>query len=187
MKPPACQFCKLITYHQYPMDPSTRAALVAELTALLTKGNAHATFEQAVANLPAPLRNQLVSGVPYTIWHLVEHMRIAQGDIVEFCLNPGHQSPEWPAGYWPDKALAVDETGWQATLHQIRVDQARFLALLADPTVDLLAPLPHGDGQNLLREALLIGDHAAYHTGEIVVVRRLLGVSIIEVNGNEAK
>ena len=157
------------------MDSPTRAALVAELTALLTQGNAHATFEQAVADLPAPLRNQVAPGVPYTIWQLVEHVRIAQWDIVEFCLHPQHQSPEWPAGYWPDKALTVDEAGWQATLRQIQADQRRFLALLADPATDLLTPLPHGDGQNILREALLIGDHAAYHTGEIVLVRRLLG------------
>lgn len=157
------------------MDSPTRAALLAELTALLTQGNAHATFEQAVADLPAPLRNQAVPGVPYTIWQLVEHVRLAQWDIVEFCRHPNHVSPEWPAGYWPDKALAVDEAGWQAALHQIQADQQRFLALLADPATDLFTPLPHGDGQSIFREALLIGDHAAYHTGEIILVRRLLG------------
>jgi hypothetical protein len=157
------------------MENHTRAALVAELTALLAGGNAHATFEQAVADLPAPLRNQAVPGAPYTIWQLVEHIRIAQRDIVEFCLNPAHVSPEWPAGYWPDKALAVDETGWQATLIQIESDQQRFIDLLEDPATDFFAPLPHGDGQNILREALLIGDHAAYHTGEIILIRRLLG------------
>jgi len=157
------------------MDQPTRGALGTELTQLLAGGNAHATFEQAVADLPAPLRNQTVPSVPYTIWHLVEHVRIAQWDIVEFCLNPAHQSPEWPAGYWPDKALAVDEAGWQATLRQIQHDRQRFLDLLANPATDLLAALPHGDGQNILREALLIGDHAAYHTGEIILLRRLLG------------
>lgn len=157
------------------MDQSTRAALVAELTQLLAGGNAHVPFEQAVAGLPAPLRNQAVPAVPYTIWHLVEHIRIAQWDIVEFCLDPAHVSPEWPAGYWPNKALAVDEAGWLATLAQIEHDQARFIDLLENPATDLLAPLPHGDGQSILREALLIGDHAAYHTGEIILVRRLLG------------
>jgi len=156
------------------MDQPTRAALVAELTQLLAGGNAHATFEQAVADLPAPLRNQAVPNVPYTIWHLVEHVRIALWDIVEFCLNPAHQSPEWPAGYWPDKTLAVDEAGWQATLRQIQHDQQRFIDLLANPAADLFAPLPYGDGQNIFREALLIGDHAAYHTGEIILLRRLL-------------
>jgi hypothetical protein len=158
------------------MDQPTRAALVAELTALLTGGNAHATFEQAIAELPAPLRNQAVPEVPYTIWHLVEHLRIAQWDIVEFCLNPAHVSPEWPVGYWPDKTLAVDEAGWQAALRAIAHDQQRFIDLLHDPATDFFAPLAHGDGQNLLREALLIGDHAAYHIGEIILLRRVLGV-----------
>jgi hypothetical protein len=157
------------------MDQSTRAALVAELTQLLAGGNAHATFEQAVADLPAPLRNQAVPGVPYTIWHLVEHLRIAQADILEFCVNPQYVALEWPAAYWPDKMLAVDEAGWQATLRQIEHDQQQFIALLENPATDLFAPLAHGDGQNIFREALLIGDHNAYHMGEIVLVRRLLG------------
>ncbi|RZK95022.1 MAG: DinB family protein [Hymenobacter sp.] len=156
------------------MDQSTRTSLVAELTKLLTAGQAHATFEQAVADLPAPLRNQAVPDVPYTIWHLVEHVRIAQEDIVEFCLNPAHESPDWPAGYWPAKDSAVDEAGWQAALSQIKHDQARFIALLENPATDLFTPLAHGDGQTIFREALLIGDHAAYHTGEIILVRRLL-------------
>lgn len=157
------------------MDKHTRAALVAELTALLAGGNAHATLEHACADLPAPLRNQAVPGLPYTIWQLVEHIRIAQHDIVEFCLNPAHVSPEWPAGYWPSKSLAVDEIGWQVTLTQLETDQQRFIDLLEDPATDFFAPLLHGTGQNILREALLLGDHAAYHTGEIILVRRLLG------------
>jgi hypothetical protein len=148
---------------------------VAELAALLTDGNAHATFEHAVADLPAPLRNQTVPGVPYTIWHLVEHLRIAQWDIVEFTLDPHHQSPEWPTAYWPAKDSTVDEAGWRDALAAIAHDQQRFVDLLNDPATDLFTPLPHGDGQNVLREALLIGDHAAYHTGEIILLRRLLG------------
>lgn len=158
------------------MDPKTRAALVAELTQLLTGGNAHATFEHAIAELPAPLRNQAVPDVPYTIWHLVEHLRIAQADILEFCLNPQYEAPEWPAGYWPAKDAAVDEAGWQAALAAIRADQQQFIDLLDDPATDLFTPLAHGDGQNILREALLIGDHNAYHTGEIILLRRLLQV-----------
>jgi hypothetical protein len=156
------------------MDQQTRASLVTELTKLLVGGNAHATFEQAIADLPAALRNHAVPDVPYTIWHLVEHIRIAQWDIVEFCLNPAHESPDWPKGYWPDKALAVDEAGWQSALTQIQHDRQRFVELLENSATDLFAPLPHGDGQNVFREALLIGDHAAYHTGEIILVRRLL-------------
>ena len=156
------------------MDQPTRAALVAELTALLAGGNAHATFEQALADLPAPLRNQAVPEVPYTIWHVVEHLRIAQEDIVEFTLNPRHVSPEWPAGYWPARTAVVDEAGWQATLRAIAHDQQRFIDLLENPATDFFAPLAHGDGQNILREAMLIGDHASYHIGEIILLRRLL-------------
>jgi len=158
------------------MDQPTRAALVAELTALFAGGNAHATLAQALADLPAPLRNQAVPEVPYTIWHVVEHLRIAQEDIVEFTLNPRHVSPEWPAGYWPARTSVVDEAGWQAALRAIAHDQQRFIDLLENPTTDLVAPLAHGDGQNVLREALLIGDHAAYHIGEIILLRRVLGV-----------
>lgn len=157
------------------MTAQTRAALVAELMALLAGGNAHATLEQALADLPAPLRNQAVPGVPYTIWHLVEHLRIAQEDIVEFCVNPQYVAPEWPAGYWPTPEATVDEVGWQATLRAIAHDQQRFINLLHNPATDFFAPLAHGDGQNILREALLIGDHAAYHLGEIILLRRLLG------------
>ena len=157
------------------MEPQGRAALLAELTALLAGGNAHATFDQAVADLPAELRNRVVPGVPYTIWQLVEHLRIAQYDILEFCLNPAYQAPEWPAGYWPGKTVPVDEAGWQAALHAIAHDQQQFIDLLHDPATDFFQPLAHGDGQNILREALLIGDHNAYHTGEIILLRRLLG------------
>jgi hypothetical protein len=158
------------------MTQPTRAALVAELTALLAGGNAHATLAQALEDLPAPLRNQAVPEVPYTIWHVVEHLRIAQHDIVEFTLNPQHVSPAWPAGYWPARTSVVDEAGWQAALRAIAHDQQRFIDLLENPATDLVAPLAHGDGQNVLREALLIGDHASYHIGEIVLLRRVLGV-----------
>ncbi|NML63829.1 DinB family protein [Hymenobacter sp. RP-2-7] len=157
------------------MEPQARTALIKELTALLQAGQAHVTFEQAVADLPAPLRNQLVPGAPYTIWQLAEHLRIAQADILEFCLNPQYVELEWPAAYWPDPAAPVDEAGWHATLAAIAADQRRFIELLHDPTTDFFAPLPHGSGQNILREALLIGDHNSYHTGEIVLLRKLLG------------
>ncbi len=160
------------------MDQPTRAALVAELTQLFTAGNAHATFEQAIADLPAPLRNQAVPDVPYTIWHLVEHLRIAQADILAFCLNPAYVAPEWPAGYWPAQNSTVDEAGWQAALAAIWADQQQFIDLLENPATDLFTPLAHGEGQTIFREALLIGDHAAYHTGEIILMRRLLHCKI---------
>ena len=157
------------------MEQPARAALVAELIALMAGGNAHVPFAQACADLDASLRNRAVLGVPYTIWHLVEHLRIAQHDIVAFCLDPAHVSPAWPAGYWPAPGAAVDEAGWQAALHAIAHDQERFIDWLHDPATNLFAPLPHGTGQNIFREALLIGDHHAYHTGQIVLLQRLLG------------
>jgi uncharacterized damage-inducible protein DinB len=156
------------------MDRTDQKGLLAELTNLLTKGNAHVTFEEACADLKPAQWNQHVPDVPYTIWHLVEHVRIAQWDIVEFCFEPEHESPKWPDGYWPTPDATADEEQWQETLNQIRQDRQRFLHLLHAPGTDLLAPIPHGTGQTILREAMLIADHNAYHTGEIILMRRLL-------------
>jgi hypothetical protein len=156
------------------METPARQALVAELIALLSKGNAHATFDEAVAGLTPAVWNQHVPEVPYTIWQVAEHMRIAQWDILEFSLDARHQSPEWPAGYWPARDAVADEQLWQRTLDQLAADRQRFIDLLQNPATDLLAPLPYGSGQNVLREALLIGDHNAYHAGEIILLRRLL-------------
>jgi uncharacterized damage-inducible protein DinB len=156
------------------MEKSVKDGVVAEITSLITQGNAHATFEDACADLTPAIWNQHVPAVPYTIWHLAEHLRIAQWDILEFCLDANHESPEWPAGYWPAPDATADEKTWQATLARIEQDRQRFLDLLHAPETDLLARLPHGTGQTILREAFLIADHAAYHTGEIILLRRLL-------------
>lgn len=156
------------------MENVIKQGITAELLSLLTDGNAHATFEDAVADLTPAQWNQHVPEVPYTIWQLAEHARIAQWDILEFCLDPAYESPEWPAGYWPAQDATADEQTWRATLAHIQHDRQRFIDLLNAPDTDLLAPLPHGTGQTMLREALLIADHAAYHTGEIILVRRLL-------------
>ena len=156
------------------MDRPDQKAMLAELTNLLTKGNAHATFEEATAGLTPETWNRHVADVPYTIWQLVEHVRIAQEDIVEFCLDPEYESPKWPEGYWPAPTASADEEQWQETLDHIRQTRQRFLHLLHAPGTDLLAKIPHGTGQTILREAFLIADHAAYHTGEIILLRRLL-------------
>ncbi|HEX8657275.1 MAG TPA: DinB family protein [Hymenobacter sp.] len=156
------------------MDTATRQGIVAELLSLLTEGNAHVTFEEACANLTPEIWNQRVPELPYTIWQLVEHVRIAQWDILEFCLDPNYHSPEWPAGYWPAKDATADEAAFHVTLSQISADRQRFIDLLHAPGTDLLAPLPHGTGQTIFREALLIGDHTAHHTGQIILMRRLL-------------
>lgn len=146
-----------------------------QLIELLTSNNAHQSFDDAIRDLPADLRGVRPDHIPYSIWQLVEHIRIAQWDILEFSRDSSHQSPSWPSGYWPKEEIPAHEQDWENTLHQIRQDREAFIALLSNPEQDLYAPFPHGDGQNLLREALLIADHTAYHVGEIIIIRRLLG------------
>ncbi len=149
------------------------AALRAHVLELLVGGHAHVTFDAAVAGLPADLRNRAPKGVPHTPWRLLEHLRLAQWDILKFSTDAAHVSPKWPDGYWP--TYEADEAAWRRSVRQFRGDLAAMRALVADPASDLFARIPWGDGQTLLREALLVADHNAYHVGELVVVRRLLG------------
>lgn len=151
-----------------------RNATVDALIALLTQGNAHVTFEDAVKDLPAHLRGIQPEGLPYSIWQLVEHIRITQWDILEFSQNASHVSPAWPDEYWPTELAPATKQDWEHTLGQIRKDLHAFIALLKDPAADLYLPFAHGDGQHLFREALLMADHTAYHTGQIILIRRLL-------------
>lgn len=153
-------------------DPTP--ALRAQLIRLLTSDEAHQSFESAVDELPADLRRIRPDKLPYSIWQLVDHIRIAQWDILEFSRDATHQSPPWPDGYWSSSVAPPDEAAWQQALDQIRQDRDAFIALLNDPQRDLFAPFPHGEGQTLLREALLIVDHTAYHVGQIVLLRRML-------------
>ena len=150
--------------------------LIKELTQLLLKGNAHAAFEEATSHIPLDKLAITPEHLPYNLWQLTEHLRIAQWDIVEFCINPRHQSPEWPEGYWPTAEEKPDHVQWATCLKQIKADRERFIQLLNDPEVNLYQPLTHGTGQNILREALLIADHNAYHVGQIILIRRLLNI-----------
>ena len=150
------------------------SAVREQLIALLTGSNAHQSFEEAIKDLPADVRGVKPDKLPYSIWQLVDHIRIAQHDILEFSRNSDYQSPPWPSGYWTTDVAPLDEADWQRALKQIQQDRNAFIELLNDPQADLYTPFAHGDGQNLLREALLIADHNAYHTGEIIIVRRLL-------------
>ncbi len=151
-------------------------ALRKHLLWLLRGGGAHLEFDQAVANLPAKLRGVRPAGLPYSPWMLLEHMRIAQWDILEFSYNPKHVSPKWPAGYWPKtEAPPPDGSAWNKSLDAFRKDGRAMQQLVADPSTDLYARIPHGEGQTILREALLVADHNAYHLGQLIVVRRLLG------------
>lgn len=152
-----------------------RSATVDTLIQLLTKGNAHVTFEEAVHDLPAHLRGVQPEGLPYSIWQLVEHIRISQWDILEFSRDAAHVSPAWPDEYWPKENTPATKHDWEHSLEQIKKDLHAFVALIKEPAADLYTPFPHGDGQHLFREALLIADHTAYHTGQIILIRRLLG------------
>ena len=152
-------------------------ALRTHLLDLLHGGHAHATFEDAVRDLPAKLRGKVPRGLPYSAWQLVEHMRLTQEDILLFSKNRdgSYQSPEWPDGYWPSGEAPLDDEDWEKSIAGFRADRVAFEALVADPTQDLFAPFPWGEGQTLLREGLLIADHTSYHLGQLIVVRRLRG------------
>jgi hypothetical protein len=154
---------------------STDQSLREHLLYLLRGGGAHLSFDQAVAGLPARLRGVRPRGLPHSPWRLVEHMRIAQWDILEFCRNPEHVSPKFPEGYWPEGDASPTARAWTKSIAAFRTDLEAMQALVTDPATDLFARIPHGAGQTILREALLMADHNAYHLGQLVVVRRLLG------------
>ena len=149
-------------------------ALRKQLMWLLSGGHAHADFENTIRGLPAKARGAKVKGVPYTAWELLEHMRLAQWDILEFSRDAKHVSPEFPAGYWP-KTKAPPPGAWEKSVRAFRRDLKAMERLVANPKTDLFARIPHGDGQTILREALLVADHNAYHLGQLVMLRRLLG------------
>jgi hypothetical protein len=151
------------------------AALREHLVQLLRGGHAHATFDAAIKGLPAELRGRAPTGLPYSPWQLLEHLRIAQWDILEFSRNPQHVSPEWPSGYWPAAAMPPSDAAWRRSVADFRRDLAEMEELVTSEQTDLYAVIPWGDGQTILREALLVADHNAYHLGELVVMRRLLG------------
>jgi len=155
----------------------SNAELRKQLLALLKGGQAHATFDAIVKSFPAKLRGVVPDGLPYSAWKLLDHIRIAQHDILRFStnLNGKYQSPPWPEGYWAKQPVPPSSKAWDAAVKQVRVDSKAFQQLIANPANDLFALFPWGDGQNLLREALLIADHNAYHLCELLLVRRLLG------------
>jgi hypothetical protein len=145
------------------------------LVALLKGGHAHATFDATVADLAPELRGALPDGAPHSPWQLLEHLRLAQWDILEFSRDPKHVSPKWPEGYWPKATATPDEKAWDASAAAFRRDQKALEDLVANPESDLFTPFPWGDGQTLLREVLMVADHNAYHLGQLLLVRRLLG------------
>ncbi len=150
-------------------------ALRQHLLDLLRGRNAHADFDTAMADFPSRLRGVKPADAPYTAWQLLEHMRIAQWDILEFSRDAKHKSPAWPEGYWPRTEAPPAAAAWNNSLRSFRADLKAMAKLVADKKTDLFAPIPHGTGQTILREALLVADHNSYHLGQIVLLRRLLG------------
>jgi hypothetical protein len=151
------------------------AALREHVLELLRGGHGHADFETAIKNLPAAARGKRPKGAEHSPWEILEHLRIAQSDILEFSRDAKHESPEWPGGYWPRTQAPPDEKAWDKSVRGFRKDFNALCALVQDPATDLYAKIPHGGGQTILREGLLVADHNAYHLGELVLVRRLLG------------
>ena len=150
-------------------------ALRQHLLNLLRSRDAHLDFDRVIAGWPAKLRGVRPSGMPHTGWQLLEHLRIAQWDILEFSRNSKHVSPPFPEGLWPATDAPPDKTAWDKSVQAFRRDLKAIAKLVAAPSTDLLAPIAHGDGQTTLREALLVADHNAYHLGQLFLLRRLLG------------
>ena len=157
------------------MPPDPHALLRQHLIEVLTGGHAHATFEDAIKNLAPELRGKAPENFPHSAWMILEHLRLAQWDILEFSRDSKHVSPKWPEGYWPKSAAPANAAAWTKSVNQFRSDLKQMQELIHNPKTDLFAKIPWGDGQTILREALLVADHNAYHIAQLVDVRRLLG------------
>jgi uncharacterized damage-inducible protein DinB len=153
---------------------TTSRVIREHLTRLLSWEDAHTSFDSAVSALPESLRGIQPAGLPYSPWQLVEHLRSTQHDILDFCTNPKYTELSWPDDYWPRFAAPQTSSSWADSIRQFRRDRAALQQLSSNPELDLESPIPHGTGQTYLRELLLAADHAAYHIGELIVVRRLL-------------
>ncbi len=147
-----------------------------QVLALLKGGQAHADFDAAMGDWPVQLAGAKVANFPHTAWMLLEHMRIAQWDILEFSRNPKHVSPKWPEGHWPPSEAPADAKAWKASMAAFKKDLRAMEQLVANRKVDLHAKIPWGDGQTILREALLVADHNAYHLGQLVMLRKSIGI-----------
>ncbi len=154
---------------------STSSSLREHLARLLGWEDAHPSFEAAVAGLPDALRGTQPPRLPYSPWQLVEHLRITQHDILDFCINPDYTELEWPDDYWPSHPSPSRPGAWNGSIQQFTQDRGSLQRLSRDARIDLESAIPHGQGQTYLRELLLAADHSAYHIGQLIVVRRLLG------------
>jgi uncharacterized damage-inducible protein DinB len=155
---------------------SDEQALRAQLVKLLDFNQAHVTFDRVVKGIPPRLRGALPQGVEHSLWQLVEHLRITQADILEFCRTSTYKDKQWPADYWPKQLGPRNQAAWTKSIAAYRRDRKAMQRLAANTTIDLLTAIPHRSGQTYLREILLVADHNAYHIGQMVTVRRLLGI-----------
>jgi uncharacterized damage-inducible protein DinB len=147
-----------------------------QIARFLDWGDAHADFDQAVKGIAPRLRGVVPKGLPYSVWQLVEHLRIAQADILEFCVSAKYREKKWPDEHWPRSPRPSSGAAWTKSIAAFRRDRKALQKLAMNPKVDLFAAIPHGKGQTYLRELLLVADHTAYHVGQIVVARRVLGI-----------
>lgn len=152
------------------------AALRAHLADLLAARQAHCTFEDAVAHMPPARRGERPEALPYSVWELVDHIRVAQRDILDYCRDPDYTAPDWPDDYWPDTVAPPSPDAWTSCVAQVQSDLSTMCDLVADETIDLHGTVPASDEHTYLREAMLVADHNAYHIGQIVTVRRDLGL-----------
>jgi uncharacterized damage-inducible protein DinB len=150
-------------------------ALRDHLVRLLGWRDAHAGFDAAVEGVPAGIQGVRPAGLPHSAWELLEHLRLTQADILEFCRGAGYREKEWPADYWPESPAPPDSGAWDRSADECRADREALQSLAQDPDVDLFTTIPWGSGQTYLRELLLVADHTAYHVGQLVLVRRALG------------
>lgn len=157
------------------MKKTSHDPLRAQLAAVLSWQDAHVGFDRAVDGVPVALRGRRARGLPWSLWELLEHLRLAQRDILDFCVAPVYHEHVWPADYWPKQPAPASARVWRASIAAVRADREAFEAMALDSRIDLFARVPHGTGQTYLRELLLAADHAAYHVGQMVAVRRALG------------
>jgi hypothetical protein len=155
--------------------PDHDKSLRQHLIELLNGGSAHATFDAVVADIPAKLRGEKPSGYPHSIWMLLEHLRLAQRDILDFSCNSKYKAPRWPDDYWPKGAAPPTAAAWNSSVKKFRADLKAMQNMVKNPKTDLFAKIPWGEGQTILREVLLLGDHNSHHLAQMIDIRRLLG------------
>ncbi|NWF69366.1 MAG: DinB family protein [Chloroflexi bacterium] len=148
-----------------------------ELVNMLTVRQAHMQFEDAVKDFPAAHYNTRPPGLDYSFWHLLEHIRICQWDILDYCRNPGYKMPEWPREYWPAPTAQTDAAGWQGTIRAFLADRDALVKIIQDAQTDLYRPIAHGwNGHTIFREIMVVASHNAYHIGEFAILRGALGL-----------